>query len=35
MKIFVYSSEDQDILLQEYSIVNSQSDSENEIEDEL
>lgn len=35
MKIFVYSSEDQDILLQEYSVVNSQSDSENEIEDEL
>jgi len=35
MKIFMYSSEDQDILLQEYSIVNSQSDSENEIEDEL
>jgi len=35
MKIFMYSSEDQDILLQEYSVVNSQSDSENEIEDEL
>lgn len=35
MKIFMYSSQDQDILLQEYSIVNSQSDSENEIEDEL
>lgn len=35
MKIFMYSSQDQDILLQEYSVVNSQSDSENEIEDEL